>query len=108
MLLNTRHPNGEQTLKIPEPTNTTGKCVSCVTKRSTSIALLTSVTTQLHHERSISYREDGGISEIFLSAWSSELVPGVAMPPAAKLTTGSRFSLAVSLRRWKGARISFA
>ena len=30
-------------------------------------------------------------------------LPGVAMPPAAKFTTGKRFSLAVSLRRWKGA-----
>lgn len=30
-------------------------------------------------------------------------LPGVAIPPAAKFTTGRCFNLAVSLRRWKGA-----
>ena len=35
-------------------------------------------------------------------------LPGVAIPPAAKLTTGSLFSLAVSFNKWNGAWISFA
>ena len=65
----------------------------------------TSITAKLHHKSGISYNYN--ISKQI----EHQLIvvsPGVAMPPAAKLTTGRRFNRATSLRRWNGADRSFA
>lgn len=46
---------------------------------------------------------DGGGACQFASNGCGRHTPGVAIPPAAKFTTGSLFSLAVSFNRWNGA-----
>lgn len=53
-------------------------------------------------------RAKGVNLSMFGGSWKVRDTPGVAIPPAAKLTTGRRLSLAVSFKRWKGAWISFA
>lgn len=71
-----------------------------------SKAYLTSVATQLHHQRSVGWT--GGAWSVGLRWAHANDEPGEAIPPAAKLTTGSLFSLAVSFNKWNGAWISFA
>ena len=68
----------------------------------------TSVTAQLHHKRSIGwFPSESNVVNQQQRAYMS-CSPGVAIPPAAKLTTGRRFKRAVSLSKWNGACISFA
>jgi hypothetical protein len=81
--------------------------------------LPTSIAAQLHHQRSIGLWFHAGMAKIAVEKhrinWSYEktgaffsCAPGVAMPPAAKLTTGRCFKRAVSLSKWNGAWISLA
>src|SRR5712671_7333135 len=78
--------------------------------------LPTSIAAQLHHQRSIGcmQKRKPAVGEASHQNRGQEGrrdlngAPGVAIPPAAKLTTGSRFKRAVSLSRWNGAWISLA
>ena len=87
------------TKKIPEPTNTKSQNLAKeLTKPSQE--MLTSVATQLHHESGVGSRDN---QDAMTVKWARKNTPGVEIPPAAKFTTGSRFNLAVSFRRWNGA-----
>lgn len=81
--------------------------------------LPTSIAAQLHHQRGIGFWSKQDSSKTAVEKhrinWSYEetgvffsCAPGVAMPPAAKLTTGRCFKRAVSLSKWNGAWISLA
>lgn len=91
----------KRTWKIPEPTKTK-------TKFRLRMNIIWGYTPPSQPSCIIKAASAEKLCESHFYKKETSPLPGVAIPPAAKLTTGKRLSLAVSFSKWKGAWISLA